>query len=169
MNRNLIVGVIILVLAAGVGFTIFSGEKEPASLTAAAKEEHHDEENHGIELTAEKIAKGGIIVEVAGPAVVRDILPLYGTIVPNAERMRDVAARFPGTIRSAAKKIGDSVKQGETLAVIESNESLQTYSLTARWRRDRPERKSRGAKRRQGPIHGRGPIGSVGGNIPVPS
>jgi cobalt-zinc-cadmium efflux system membrane fusion protein len=68
---------------------------------------------------------------VAGPATVREILPLYGSIAPNAERMRDVAARYPGTIRSVAKKIGDPVKQGEALAVIESNESLQTYTLTA--------------------------------------
>ena len=82
-------------------------------------------------LTAEKIAKAGIVVEAAGPASIREILPLYGTIAPNAERLRDVAARYPGTIRSVAKKIGDTVKQGEALAVIESNESLQAYTLTA--------------------------------------
>lgn len=131
MNRNLVVGVIVLALAAGVGFTVFSGKKSPAPAAVAAKEEHKEEENHGIELTAEKITKGGIAVEAAGPAVVREILPLYGTVAPNAERMRDVAARYPGTIRSVAKKIGDPVKQGEALAVIESNESLQAYTLTA--------------------------------------
>lgn len=131
MNRNLIVGVIVLAVAGGIGFSLLGGKKTPAPAAVAAKEEHKEEENHGIELTAEKIAKGGIVVEAAGPAVVREILPLYGTVAPNAERMRDVAARYPGTIRSVAKKIGDSVRQGETLAVIESNESLQAYSLTA--------------------------------------
>lgn len=131
MNRNLIVGVIVLAIAAGIGATVFSGKKGPAPSAVATKEEHHEEENHGIELTAEKIAKGGIVVETAGSAIVREILPLYGTVAPNAERMRDVAARYPGTIRSVAKKIGDPVKQGEALAVIESNESLQAYSLNA--------------------------------------
>lgn len=131
MNRNLIVGAIVVVVAAGIGFAVLGGKKDTAPPPAAAKEEHKEEENHGIELSAEKIAKGGIVIEVAGPAVVREILPLYGTVAPNAERMRDVAARYPGTIRSVAKKIGDAVKQGETLAVIESNESLQAYPLTA--------------------------------------
>ncbi len=131
MNRNLVVGVIVVALAAGIGFAMFGGKKAAAPAAVATKEEHHEEENHGIELTPEKIAKGGIVVEAAGAAVVREVLPLYGTIAPNAERMRDVAARYPGTIRSVAKKIGDPVKQGEALAVIESNESLQAYSLTA--------------------------------------
>lgn len=34
-------------------------------------------------------------------------------------------------IRSVEKKIGDTVRQGETLATVESNESLQTYAVTA--------------------------------------
>lgn len=127
MNRNLIVGVIVIAIAASIGFTLFGGKEAPAPAAVATKEE----EKHGIELTPENIAKAGISVEVAGPSTVKEILPLYGTIVPNAERTRDVAARYPGTIRSVAKKIGDTVKQGEALAVIESNESLQAYSLTA--------------------------------------
>ena len=39
--------------------------------------------------------------------------------------VREVAARFPGVIRSVAKNVGDPVRQGETLATVESNESLQ--------------------------------------------
>jgi cobalt-zinc-cadmium efflux system membrane fusion protein len=34
-------------------------------------------------------------------------------------------------IRSVAKKVGDPVRQGETLAAVESNESLQTYPVVA--------------------------------------
>jgi len=45
--------------------------------------------------------------------------------------MRVVAARFPGAIRSVAKKIGDTVREGEALATVEANESLQTYAVTA--------------------------------------
>ena len=66
-----------------------------------------------------------------GPAVIREALPLYGVIAPNAERMRDVAARFPGVIRSVAKKIGDPVREGEELAIVEANESLETYAIAA--------------------------------------
>lgn len=129
MNRNIIAIAVIAVVVAGIGFAIFSDEKPVASI--AAKEEHHEEENHGIELTEERIAKAGIDVETAGPATIREVVSLYGTITPNAERVRDVAARFPGTIRGVTKKIGDAVKQGESLAIIESNESLQAYTLTS--------------------------------------
>jgi len=68
---------------------------------------------------------------VAGPGVLRETLSLYGVIQPNAERVRNVVARFAGPIKTVSKQIGDSVKAGETLATVESNESLQTYAVTA--------------------------------------
>jgi cobalt-zinc-cadmium efflux system membrane fusion protein len=64
-------------------------------------------------------------------AKLRETLPLYGSIQPNAERVRSVSARFPGVVRSLRKSVGDDVRAGEVLATIESNESLQTYELTA--------------------------------------
>lgn len=73
----------------------------------------------------------GIKTAVAQPGVLKETLSLYGNIVPNAERVRSVSARFPGPIRSVSKQIGDTVKAGETLATIESNESLQTYNVAA--------------------------------------
>lgn len=94
------------------------------------KDAGHDEGSH-VELSAAQIKAADIEVIQAGPAGIRETLPLYGVIAPNAERMRDVAARYPGIIRSVGKKIGDPVKQGETLATVESNESLQTYAVTA--------------------------------------
>ncbi|MDM4772081.1 efflux RND transporter periplasmic adaptor subunit [Solimonas sp. SE-A11] len=73
----------------------------------------------------------GIETAVAGPGVLRERLPLYGSIRPNAERVRAVAARFPGVIRSVSGRLGDTVKAGQVLATVESNESLQTYAITA--------------------------------------
>ncbi len=131
MNRNLIVGVIVVAVAGGIGFTVLGGKKAAAPPAVATQEEHKEVEKHGIVLTPKTTSEAGITIEVAGPSAVREVLSLYGTTAPNAERVRDVAARYPGTIRSVAKKVGDSVKQGETLAVIESNESLQAYTLTA--------------------------------------
>ncbi len=40
-------------------------------------------------------------------------------------------ARFPGVIRSIPQGVGDAVTQGETIATVESNESLRTYDITA--------------------------------------
>ena len=105
---------------------------EPTSAEAArgAEEGHNNKPGH-IELSAEQIAAAGLGLADAGPARIHETLPLYGTIVPNAERTREVAARFPGIVRSVNKRIGDPVRESETLAVVEANESLQTYPLKA--------------------------------------
>ncbi len=73
----------------------------------------------------------GIEAAIAGAAVLHETVTLYGSVQANPERVRAVTARFPGVIRSVAAKIGDSVKSGTTLATIESNESLQAYSVAA--------------------------------------
>ena len=82
-------------------------------------------------ITPQAAATVGIRLATAGPAEIAEVLPLYGLIKPDAERTREVIARFPGTVKSVHKAIGDAVRAGETLATIESNESLQTYALTA--------------------------------------
>lgn len=113
------------------------GGADPATEAPAAKAEAvHEEGQEGaksphVALTAEQIQAAGIVVAEAGPATIRETLPVYGVIAPNAERVRDVGARFPGVIRTVTAKIGDSVRAGDTLATIESNESLQTYSVVA--------------------------------------
>jgi cobalt-zinc-cadmium efflux system membrane fusion protein len=99
--------------------------------TEAAEHAENDHDDARIVLSAMQVEKSGIVLEQAGPAQIRESLSLYGVIAPNAERVRDVAARFPGAIRSVAKKIGDSVREGETLATVEANESLQVYSVSA--------------------------------------
>jgi len=76
-------------------------------------------------------SQAGIRTETAGPASIAETLVLAGRIVPNAERVRAVTARFPGQIRKVERSAGDSVRAGERLALVESNESLQTYAITA--------------------------------------
>jgi cobalt-zinc-cadmium efflux system membrane fusion protein len=86
-------------------------------------------EKKRIEVTEEALKKSGIQIEVAGPAVLKKTLKLNGKITPNEERMVHVSPRFPGIVKSIAKRLGDIVKTGEALAVIESNESLQPYEV----------------------------------------
>ena len=86
-------------------------------------------EKKRIDVTEEARKKSGIQIEVAGPAVLKKTLKLNGKITPNEERMVHVSPRFPGIVKSIAKRLGDVVKTGEALAVIESNESLQPYEV----------------------------------------
>jgi cobalt-zinc-cadmium efflux system membrane fusion protein len=103
----------------------------------ASRAEHGDEgEAHGeeeglIALTPQQVEHAGLTLAQVGPANIRETLPLYGRIVPDAEREHAVAARFPGLIQKVTKQVGDPVQQGETLAVVESNESLKSYYIKA--------------------------------------
>ena len=82
-------------------------------------------------IAADVARAAGITTAAAGPGTIDDELVLFGSITPDATRLRAVHARFPGVIRSVSRNVGDAVRAGETLATIESNESLQTYAVTA--------------------------------------
>ena len=82
-------------------------------------------------IAADMARAAGIGTTTAGPGSIHDDLVLYGAIAVDATRVREVGARFPGVIRSVSRQVGDVVRAGETLATIESNESLQTYAVTA--------------------------------------
>jgi len=92
------------------------------------QEEEEHEEAH-IELTPAQIEFSGIGLAQVRPANIREILPLYGQVVANTERMQSVGARFDGVISAVTKQIGDPVSKGEVLARVESNDSLKTYAI----------------------------------------
>ena len=73
----------------------------------------------------------GVKTELAGPATLSELRKLTGRVVPNAEQVRAVKARFPGTIQKVFKSVGEPVRAGDTLALVESNDSLQSYAVTA--------------------------------------
>lgn len=141
-------GVILSILLASVVLGACSKEQPEPTEQAAAREEGHDghasesaseqdghrvagEDIQHVALTATQVGRAELGLAQAGPGLIRERLSLYGVITPNAERVREVTARFPGAIRTVTKRVGDTVRQGETLATIESNESLQTYALVA--------------------------------------
>ena len=112
---------------------------EPHSFHATVRAENagrnHEWKFDSIEgrtqLPPETVAKAGIEMLRAGPATIRETLSLRGLVRLNAERMAHVAPRFPGIVRKVAKHLGDSVKKGDVLVIIESNESLQPYEVKA--------------------------------------
>lgn len=83
------------------------------------------------QIAPEMAAAFGIETEIAGPATLEEIVTAYGTIVPNPERVREVSARFDGAIESVDAMLGEPVRQGQRLATVESNESLQSYAIDA--------------------------------------
>ena len=73
----------------------------------------------------------GLETQVAGPVVLQETVTVYGRIMTNTERVREVSARFDGVIQSVTPSLGDTVREGQSLAKVESNESLKSYTIKA--------------------------------------
>jgi cobalt-zinc-cadmium efflux system membrane fusion protein len=73
----------------------------------------------------------GIGVSTAGPASIRETIVVQGTIKPDPDAVSEVRGRFSGQVQSLSRSVGDTVRKGDELARIQSNESLQSYTITA--------------------------------------
>lgn len=78
------------------------------------------------ELSPEAAKGSGLAVEMAGPARLKQTLKVPGRVGPNEDRMKHVVPRYPGVLKEVRKRLGEPVTQDEVLAVVESNESLQS-------------------------------------------
>jgi cobalt-zinc-cadmium efflux system membrane fusion protein len=54
---------------------------------------------------------------------------IRGRIHPSEHRIAHIIPRFSGLVREGRKHIGDRVEEGEVVAVIESNQSLQPFEV----------------------------------------
>lgn len=73
----------------------------------------------------------GVETAIAEGAVLVDTLNVYGRIRSNPERVREVRARFEGVVRAVHAKIGATVSKGDKLFTVESDQSLNAYSIAA--------------------------------------
>lgn len=108
-----------LMLVAVIGFT---------SITTSASEEHKDEI---VSMSVEMAKQNSIETVAATSGVIHNEEVVYGKIVADPASLAHVNARFDGVIKEVKVNLGEEVKKGETLVVIESNESLNQYSIKA--------------------------------------
>ena len=79
-----------------------------------------------------EIAQGlGIKTTVAGPAVLRQHLRVYGKLVMQPEAVRVIRARFDGKVDTVRVRLGERVAKGQPVIAINSNENLKTYTINA--------------------------------------
>ena len=96
------------------------------------KEEDHDEHEESIVTISEESAKkAGIEISKADSQTIFETISLTGKIILDQDRTYDIKARFPGIVKDVKVKWGQKVRNGQVLAVIESNDSLKLYSVKA--------------------------------------
>lgn len=84
-----------------------------------------------VTIPAATAAASGVKTSTAGPATIRDVLPLMGHVAIDRSRYAQVRARFPGIVRAVPVKLGDQVRRGQTLATVEGNDSMRRYAVTS--------------------------------------
>ncbi len=94
--------------------------------------EGHDEHEEGsTKISPDSAARMGVVVDRAGPATIAETVALTGRITLDQNRKADVRARFAGIVRSVNVELGEAVKKGQLLAVVEANESLRDFRVVA--------------------------------------
>lgn len=96
--------------------------KRDGAHEAQAKEEKGHADEHLVKLSDEEAARAGLKTQTVEEQALADTITLTATVAPNRERIAHVLPRLPGRIVSVAAKLGDSVKQGQPLARLESME-----------------------------------------------
>jgi cobalt-zinc-cadmium efflux system membrane fusion protein len=82
-------------------------------------------------MTPDQLVAHGVTIARSGPAVVGTEVDLPGEIVLNADRVAHIVPRFPGIVQSVNKNLGDVVRAGDVLAVVQSNASAAPYDVTS--------------------------------------
>ncbi len=133
MKKQIIIIPIILALAGFGAWRILNIKPALKGDAHGGEEEQAGHEEHGgerhIELTPEALKNANLTIEEAGSAKIKTTLSVYGKISANEEAIAHVMPRFPGLVKEVRKRLGDAVKKGDVLAVIESNESLRAYEV----------------------------------------
>lgn len=99
------------------------------------RDEHGDEHRIGESdldfagVSPERAPALGIVLEEAKGGTVAETVTLTGRLIIDPRRIAAVRARFPGPVVRVHKELGESVRRGEPLAEVESNESLTVYTV----------------------------------------
>lgn len=104
-----------------------SSEHDPAAQPHAGDGEHAGERRV---FTVEDFERAGVRVRTAGPGDVDAALEFPAEVRPNGDRLAHVAPRYSGIVREVRKYVGDSVRAGDVLALVESD-SLSTFEVRA--------------------------------------
>jgi len=92
---------------------------------------HDEHEEEAIQLSPEVLEEFGIELATAQSGTIAIETKLPGEIQINQDRLAHVVPRYPGVVLEVRKNIGDPVKKGEVVAILEGNDSLTPYPLKA--------------------------------------
>ncbi len=106
----------------------FTAAQPTPSVAAEDKSRHED--HAAASFSVADFEHAGVVLSTTGPGEVDLAFDLPGEVRPNPERISHIAPRYPGLVGEVRKSVGDTVKAGDVLAIIESS-NLSTFELRA--------------------------------------
>ncbi len=105
----------------------------PNLATRAMAEDDHDHEEQAlgqaVQISAAEIEEFDIEVAAAGPGSIATSLSVPAEVRPNADRLAHIVPRYSGIVTDVKVTIGDEVRKGQTLAIVEGDESLAPFEV----------------------------------------
>lgn len=96
--------------------------KVVAERKGAAYEWVYSQVEGRVDMATETAQSAGIEIKTAGPVKIKTILELPGEIGLNKNKVAHVVPRLSGVVAEVRKNLGDRVKKGEVIALIDSRE-----------------------------------------------
>ncbi len=131
MNKNILIKkqntLLVFIVCSALG--LFSSTTIQASEGEHGKEESHKDER--VFMSDSMAQKMGVVTQSVQTGSLNITTTVYGNIVTDPASLSHVRARFDGMVTKVNANLGNKVKKGETLAVVESNESLKSYPVAA--------------------------------------
>ncbi|MGL5165949.1 MAG: efflux RND transporter periplasmic adaptor subunit [Afipia sp.] len=114
-----------LSVIAALFFKMASAGEGHGPATTSQPAQHDD---IAVKLSERQIAAGNFAVQDVRSGLLSKRIVVPGTIVPSGERIAKVSVRLLGTVAELRKRLGDDVREGDVLAIIESREVADAKS-----------------------------------------
>jgi len=117
---------ILLALALLLGLSTLKKNPPKADVHANEEEHHHEPaDENKLKLSPTEIKDLGITIATAQPGTLSLQIAARGKIILHPDQFAHVLPKISGGALEAKKNVGDRVKQGEPLAIIESREMAE--------------------------------------------
>lgn len=113
-----------------------AGGEKAGSAPAAVEEKKEEQATQSVKMEDSRLKDAGITMATAGPGAVGGELSFPGEVALDTDRVTHVTSMMGGMLREVRRNLGDRVRAGDVLAVVECRELAEAKAacLTAKQR-----------------------------------
>jgi len=134
-NKKLVIALFVFVSLVIAVLLLKRADETDSGTPPTSVEEHADHDDYEkrggekvLKLTEKEIQEFGVRINSAGPGQIKKQINLPGEVNINADRLAHIVPQVSGLVRKIYKTLGDRVKAGELMAILESRELADAKS-----------------------------------------